>query len=174
MNSIYDEVDFDLESFIQPFIMAPELWRVFDINDLTDLDFDKWQTLKLLDDDENRFSDHIDLVPQDTGGIYVYCIQPSVLPLCGSYIMYIGMTADQSLRTRVKQYQRELGPRYKREKLHRMFIKWGKYVHLYFLPVSSAKETIETLEDRLIASLLPPCNPKIRIESVKRAVKAFS
>lgn len=174
MNSIYDDVDFNLESFRQQFILAPELWRVFDISDLQNVDFDKWKTIKLLDDSGDRFSNEVDLVPQDVGGIYVYCIQPSVLPICGSYVMYVGLAADQSLKKRVKQYQRELGNKYKREKIHRMFLKWGKYVHLYYLPVSSTKETIEILEDRLIASLLPPCNPKIKIESIKRAVNAFS
>ena len=95
MNSIYDDVDFNLESFRQQFILAPELWRVFDISDLQDVDFDKWKTIKLLDDSGNRFSNAVDLVPQDVGGIYIYCIQPSVLPICGSYVMYVGLAAEQ-------------------------------------------------------------------------------
>ena len=173
MNSIYDDVDFDIESYVNQFKMAPELWRVFDINDLPDVDFSKWSSIKLISPDGDKFSDEIEAVPKDVGGIYVYCIQPEIIPTCGSYIMYIGMTAKQSLNTRIQQYQKEIGNDYKRDKIHRLFKKWGKYVYVHFLPVDASDVTIELLEERLIAALLPPCNSRITVKSIKRAVNAF-
>lgn len=173
MNSIYDDVDFELSAYRRHFTLAPEFWKVFNIDDLPNADFTKWQTFKLTDETGTRFSDNINKVPDDVGGIYVYCIQPSIIPQCGSYIMYIGMTSQQSLRTRVNQYQREIGDKYKRDRIHNLFVRWGKYIYLYFLPVIDTKENIEILEDRLIATLLPPCNPEIRVKSVRKAVRAF-
>lgn len=174
MSSIYDEVDFDLEAFQNHYTMAPQLWSRFNIDDLTNVDFEKWQTIKLIKDSSGQFSDKVNTVPDDVGGIYVYSIEPHIIPNCGSYIMYIGMTSQQSLRKRVKQYQRETGNNYNREKLHRLFVKWGEYIYLHFLPIEATNETIEAVEDRLIATLTPPCNAKIRVESVKRAVRAFT
>ena len=173
MNSIYDDVDFDIESYVNQFKMAPELWRVFDINDMPDVDFSKWNSIKLISPEGDRFTDEIEVVPKNVGGIYAYCIQPEIIPTCGSYIMYIGMTAKQSLNALIKQYQKEIGDNYERNKIHRLFKKWGKYVYVHFLPVDASDVTIEVLEERLIAALLPPCNPKITVKSIKRAVNAF-
>ena len=173
MSSIYDELDFDLEAFQNHYIMSPQLWSRFNVADLKDVDFSNWKTIKLIKDASGQFSDEINDVPNDIGGIYVYSIEPQIIPNCGSYIMYIGMTSKQSLRKRVKQYQIETGNNFKREKLHRLFMKWGEYVYLHFLPIDATDETIETVEDRLIAALIPPCNPKIRVGAIKRAVKAF-
>lgn len=174
MSSIYDDLDFDLEAFQNHYIMAPQLWSRFSLSDLTDVNFDNWKTIKLIKDENGQFSDKVNSVPDDVGGIYVYSIEPHIIPNCGSYIMYIGMTAKQSLRKRVKQYQKETGNNYSRPKLHRLFNKWGEYVYLHFLPIEAPDETIVTVEDRLIAALTPPCNAEIRVESVKRAVKAFA
>ncbi len=177
MSSIYDDVNQDLEAFRNTYIMSPELWSKFDITDLTEVDFSLWQSMKLIDDDSGKFSENIKDVPDDFGGIYVYCIQPTIIPNCGSYIMYIGMaskTGAENLRTRIRQYQKEMGDNYERDRLHRMFVKWGDYVYLHYLPVDASRETILTLEDRLIASCTPPCNSDIRIKTVKHAVRAFS
>ena len=173
MSSIYDELDFDLEAFQNHYIMSPQLWSRFNVDDLKDVDFSNWKTIKLIKDASGQFSDKVNDVPNDIGGIYVYSIEPQIIPNCGSYIMYIGMTSKQSLRKRVKQYQIETGNNFKREKLHRLFLKWGEYVYLHFLPIDATDEIIETVEDRLIAALIPPCNPKIRVETIKQAVKAF-
>ena len=90
--------------------------------------------------------------------------------------MYVGMaskTASQNLNYRVKAYQKQIGPSFDRERLHRLFNKWGKYVHVYYLPISANRDVILELETRLIASLLPPCNSDIRAKAVKQAVNAF-
>ena len=39
MSSIYDELDFDLEAFQNHYIMSPQLWSRFNVDDLKDVDF---------------------------------------------------------------------------------------------------------------------------------------
>ena len=176
MSSIYDPVNCDLEAFQNNYVMAPELWERFDISDLNEVDFSKWQSIKLMNAEADGFSEEVQQIPTNSGGIYVYAIQPGVIPVCGSYIMYVGMaskTAHENLQYRVKACQKEIGETYKRDRLHRLFVKWGKYVYAYYLPVKAPRETIFELETRLIGALTPPCNPDIRAKGVKRAVNAF-
>lgn len=176
MTSIYDPVESDLEAFQNRYIMSPELWEKFTLKGLKNVDFTKWKSIKLMNTNGDAFSNSLDLIPTEYGGIYVYTINPEVLPACGSYIMYIGMatkTSSENLRYRVKSYQREIGTNYTRERLHRLFLKWGKYIYVYFLPINSDKKNIMELESRLIGALIPPCNADIQAKSVKQAVKAF-
>lgn len=173
MENLYDPVKESLEDFRNTYVMSPELWGKFDISDL-DVDFSKWNTVKMMDDG-GKLNEEISVIPTAYGGIYVFVIIPPVIPDCGAYIMYVGMaskTKNENLRARVRSYQQEFSNN-NREKLHRLFSKWGQYIYVYFLPVDLPKEDIQELEDRLIASLVPPCNPQIRIKSVKQAVKAF-
>lgn len=177
MKSIYnDPINCDLECFQNTYTMAPELWERFSIDDLENVDFTQWKSVKLMNDDGSAFSDMVNQIPTDSGGIYVYAIEPRIIPGCGSYIMYIGMaskSANQNLRNRVRAYQRHINDPYSRERIHRLFSKWGKYVYVYFLPVHATKEIIFDLETRLIGVLTPPCNPDIRAKAVKHAVRAF-
>lgn len=177
MGSIYnDPLNCDLECFQNTYTMAPELWERFNFADLENVDFSKWQSIKLMNDDGTAFSENVDQIPTDSGGIYVYSIVPGLIPGCGTYIMYIGMASkstSENLRYRVKSYQKFIYEQYSRERIHRLFAKWGKYVHVYFLPVNASKEVIFELETRLIGSFVPPCNADIRAKAVKHAVRAF-
>lgn len=176
MSSIYDPVECDLESFQNRYIMAPELWEKFNLGGIDNVDFSQWKSMKLMNDTGDEFSESLTGIPSECGGIYVYAINPGIIPSCGSYIMYIGMaskTPSENLRKRVRDYRRELGPDYRRERLHRLFSKWGKYIYVHYLPICMDKNTIGEVETRLIAALLPPCNGDIQAKSVKRAVNAF-
>lgn len=177
MASIYnDPISCDLECFQNTYTMAPELWERFDFTDLKNVDFSNWRSVKLMNDDGSAFSEMVNQLPTDSGGIYVYSIEPGIIPGCGTYIMYVGMASkskSENLRYRVKSYQKLINDPYSRERIHRLFKKWGKYVYVYFLPVQATKETIFELETRLIAALVPPCNPDIRAKAVKHAVRAF-
>lgn len=177
MSSIYDEdLSFDLEAWRNEYIMSPQLWSMFAIDDLPNVDFTKWHSMKLMNDTGDSFSQEIRNVPTCYGGIYVYSICPGIIPDCGSYVMYIGKatkTPNENLRNRVRAYQNEIGRNYTRDRLHRLFSKWGKYTYLYYLPVDSDADTILELETRLIAAFVPPCNADIRAKGVKRAVRAF-
>lgn len=177
MASIYDPVECDLESFQNRYIMAPELWEKFNLSGINNVDFSQWKSMKLMNEIGDRFSETLKDIPSTCGGIYVYAINPGIIPSCGSYIMYIGMaskTPTENLRKRVSSYQKELGSNYCRERLHRLFSKWGKYIYVHYLPICADKETIFEVETRLIAAIIPPCNAEIRAKTVKRAVKAFT
>ena len=177
MKSIYnDPIACDLESFQNTYTMAPELWERFYIDNLENVDFTQWQSIKLLNDDCSAFSEMVNQIPTDSGGIYVYSIEPRIIPGCGSYIMYVGMASKsdhENLRYRVRSYQKHIKDPYTRERIHRLFAKWGKYVYVHFLPVCATKEIIFDLETRLIGVLTPPCNADIRAKAVKHAVRAF-
>ena len=181
MNSIFDldifcPIENDLEAFQNTYTMSPELWRKFYIKDLAGVDFSKWERVKLID--EGTFSKKLSKIPSKYGGIYVYCIEPEIIPGVGCYIMYIGKatkTQHENLRTRIKSYSKELSQRSERPRLNRLFTKWGEYVYVHYLTVDAGEEVITALEDRLIGAFgKPPCNAEVRVKSVKEAVRAFN
>jgi hypothetical protein len=176
MSDLYDPVMEDLNKFVVKFVLSPELWEKFDLDGLN-IDYTRWSKEKMLDSNGN-LNPNISHIPTDCGGIYVYAIvTPNIVPNCGIYIMYVGKatkTKDQNLRARVRAYQKQFGDDYNRTKLHKLFTQWGKYIYVYYLPVSSSKEDITSLEDRLIAAFgRPPCNKEILIKTVKDAVDAI-
>lgn len=181
MESIYDRdifspIEKDLECFTQKFVLAPELWGKFKIEDLKELDFSKWESIKLIQN--GSFSPEIKKIPNEFGGIYIYCIEPHIIPNAGSYIMYIGKakkTDYENLRRRISSYNSCLTDDETRPRLHRLFEKWGDYVYVHYLPIACNEDVIAALEDRLIAAYgKPPCNADVRIKSVKLAVRAFN
>lgn len=175
MPDLYDPVSVDLEAYRNTYTMAPDLWERFNVSDLP-VEISCWGCMKMFNDNCSDLNTHLSDIPNQHGGIYVYVIKPPVIPQCGEYIMYVGKatkTQHENLRVRIKSYKSELGSNYQRDRIHRLFVKWGKYVYVRYLPISGNAETITELEDRLIAALVPPCNSDIRIQSVKRAVRAF-
>lgn len=155
--------------------LDPELWGKFNIDDLSNVDFSKWNCAKLMS--EGVFSDELSIIPNDTGGIYVYCIEPSIIPNAGSYIMYIGKatkTRSESLYKRVQAYKADLTDSSTRPKIHRLLNLWGNYIYVHFLPIAGDEDEITALEDRLIAAYgRPPCNAELRIKSVREKIDAY-
>ena len=173
---IFAPLESDLESYKNDYIMVPELWSKFKIDDLPMVDFSKWKSVKLIDN--GKFSRDLSKISTKYGGIYVYCIEPNVIPNCGCYVMYIGKatkTPGENLRHRVQSYDRFLTDSTSRPRLHRLFSKWGNYVYVHFLSVDASEDIITALEDRLIGAFAkPPCNAEVRVKSIKYAVRAFN
>lgn len=174
METLYDPVQNDLGSFRRSFILSPELWKKFNLDGIN-VDYSKWSRVKMMDSNGDLNPD-TNLIPSEYGGIYVYAIAPSLIPGCGTYVMYIGKatkTEHENLRVRVRSYKRQFGDKYNRTKLHILFTRWGDYVYVYYLPMNSGSSDITELEDRLIAAFgRPPCNKDVRIKTVKEAVEA--
>ena len=174
MGTLYDLVESDLMSYKVNFILSPELWDKFDLEGI-DVDYSKWDRAKMIGDD-GGISSETNRIPKDCGGIYVYTIVSSIIPNGGNYLMYIGKatkTETENLRARVRSYKKQFGDKYNRSKLHSLFTKWGDYVYVYYLPMSSTSKDITELEDRLIAAYgRPPCTKEILIKTVKDAVDA--
>lgn len=176
MADFYDPVQVSIGDFFNHYLMVPNYWKKFDVSDLP-VDISHWECIKMFNDRCDNLNTQTSSIPNEYGGIYVYVIRPPVIPSCGEYIMYVGKatkTPHENLQKRVKSYKREMGSDYKRDKIHRMFTKWGEYIYVRYLPVSASAEIISELENRLIEALIPPCNPAIRNPNVKRAVKAFN
>ena len=176
MYIIYEPIHSEFASYLRRFYLIPELWEKFDITDLGAVDFSSWKIVKMMNEDGGLSKD-IKKIPTAYGGIYIYAIHPDVVPQCGGYVMYVGMaskTTSENLRSRVRSYQTQFGDAYTRDRLHNLFLKWGKYVYVYYLPVVADKEIISELETRLIGCLIPPCNADIRDVAVKKRVKAFA
>lgn len=175
MESIYPPVNGEPQVYLRHFIIMPELWERFKCDDIPEADFNNWREVKMLDE-HGKLSLDLENIPNEYGGIYIYSIVPNVVKGCGSYIMYVGMaskTPHENLRSRVKSYKYQMDDDYTRDRIHELFSKWGNYVVVYYLPMDADEETIQLLEDRLIACFLPPCNADIRDVVVKRKVKAF-
>ena len=174
MGNLYDPVESDLMSYKVNFILSPELWGKFNLDGIN-VDYSKWNRVKMIDDDGN-ISSETNRIPKEYGGIYVYSIVSSIIPNGGNYLMYIGKatkTDTENLRVRVRAYKKQFGDKYNRSKLHGLFTKWGEYVYVYYLPMDSSAKDIKELEDRLIAAYgRPPCNKEVLIKSVKDAVDA--
>lgn len=173
---IFDPIESELELFQNTYTMSPELWGKFNINDLPGIDFSKWKRIKLIN--SGAFSEELSKIPSRYGGIYIYCIEPEVVPGVGCYVMYIGKatkTKYENLRARVRSYSKELGKYSGRARLHRLFTRWGDYVYVHYLAVDASGEIITALEDRLIGAFgKPPCNAEVRAKSVREAVSAFN
>ena len=123
---IFDPIEDDLEKYTNKFILAPELWGKFDISDLN-IDISNWEKMQLIVN--GKFSTDLNRIPDEFGGIYIYSIEPHIIPNIGSYVMYIGKatkTPNENLRKRVKSYHKYLTDD-SRERLHRLFKKWGEY-----------------------------------------------
>lgn len=177
MSSIYEPIISEVTAFQKRFFLIPELWEKFKFDDLSNVDFEKWKKIKLMDDKGDFLANEIKKIPTHHGGIYIYCVQSNIVNNFDSYVMYVGMaqkTGTQNLRKRVSSYKSEIGSGYTRDRIHNLFIRWGKYVYVYYLPINSDNKTIEELETRLIGCLVPPCNAEIQDASVKRKVKAFA
>ena len=174
MGTLYDPVESDLMSYKQTFILSPELWEKFDL-DGVDVDYSKWKRVKMVDVNGD-ISSETNNIPNEYGGIYVYSIVTPMIPNGGNYLMYIGKatkTENENLRARVRSYKKQFGDNYSRSKLHALFTKWGQYIYVYYLPMSTTAKDITELEDRLIAAYgRPPCNKEVLIKSVKDAVDA--
>lgn len=139
MESIYTPIESELQNYIRRFYLVPELWNKFNLSELQNIDFSKWQVAKMLDNDGN-LSPETNKIPTKYGGIYVYTISPPVIPDCGTYIMYIGMaskTDSQNLRYRVRSYKTQFGEDYTRDRIHNLFSRWGEYVYVHYLPVDA-------------------------------------
>lgn len=173
---LFDPVECDLEAYQNTYTLAPELWGKFKIDDLVNVDFSKWESIKLLKN--GAFSDELSKISSRYGGIYVYCIEPHIIPSCGCYVMYIGKatkTQSENLKVRVQSYHKFIDDSVSRPRLHRLFAKWGDYVYVHYLSIDANADIITALEDRLIGAFgKPPCNAEVRAKSVKLAVRAFN
>jgi len=158
----------------QEFKLSTKLWSEFDFrgHDTSSL---VWKEIKYLNDSNDGFSDEINELPNDKGGIYMYIVKSPVLPHISDYLVYIGRaqySANHSLRIRCKKYFNEFLREEERPLITKMIAYYKKYLYIKFCPING-NDKIIALEAELINALLPPFNHEIPEKKIRAAVKAF-
>ncbi|WP_291862033.1 hypothetical protein [Marinilabilia sp.] len=155
------------------FPLNQKLWERFDLP--IDLNFSHWKTIKYLNDDGTEFSDDIDLLPNNCGGVYLFSVRCPVIPGITEFPFYIGRaqhTNNQNLRKRCREYFLRYKKGVERPKITKMFNYWKNELYLSFYELNENNDTID-LEKKLINSLLLPMNEEIPDKEEKQAVRAF-
>lgn len=156
------------------FSLFPELWESFHCDGI-DLDTVTWSETKFLSDDGTSLNEGMDNLPNNKGGIYIFCAKCGILPGTSNYLMYIGrakVTGTHSLKVRCRKYFSEYQNEDGRPKIRRLVKQWGKYLYLKYIELDN-NELIERLEASLINSILPPFNDVIPEKRTRDAVKMF-
>ncbi len=157
------------------YILHDSLWSKFNYPGL-DLSFANWTSIKYLNDDGSNFSDDINLVPNDKGGLYLFYIKCSLIIGLTEYPLYVGraqFTEGQNLRKRVKEYFQHYSKNNERPKITRMIKYWGSNLFLAFYPLDENDDII-SLEKDIINCTLFQMNDKIPDKIISDAVKAFN
>jgi len=152
-----------------------DLWQKYDLSKI-DLNFNNWRTIKYLNNDGTDFSDSIDDLPNDKGGLYLFSVGCPLIQGITEYPMYIGRaqhTIGQNLRKRCKEYFHKYSHEDERPKITRMFKYWSKDLYLSFLVIDENEDIVD-FENKLINSLLLPFNDEIPDKDFKQAIKAFN
>lgn len=152
------------------FVLNPkDVWASFDKRFVSVINKD-WNEIKFLNSNGDGINPAINsLVPNDSGGIYIFIIRTDIIPEVHRYILYIGRvkkTDNQNLRKRLREYITDTRP-----KIVLMRETWGKDIYIKFLPIND-NLVIEELEEELIRVVVPPCNdryPGITNSAIKLA-----
>jgi hypothetical protein len=143
------------------------------------LDFDQWKTFKSrhsLNWQKTRFDATKPSDIPNERGVYAFTLEmlPTKLPTHG-YIMYVGITGDQSpatLRSRYSQYLREMHQAKRRPKVRHMLRKWHKDLFFNFAPLPGNNVDLAKLETAILNAVQPPINERdmsADIMSVRKA-----
>ncbi len=89
-------------------------------------------------------------------GVYAFCVRPMIGGnLCGSYVLYVGKT-DRSLRTRCREYLRNIEADRERPKLLRMLRLFSGSDHLQFCYAVVTESSPTSIEKFLLEATVPP------------------
>lgn len=164
----------NLQTMTWAFCLSTELWKKYK-KDTFVVDLDKFEKIKYFKKDSEELSDEIEEIPKNSGGIYIYSIENSLIPFLGSYIMYVGRarkTESENLRVRAKSHYNQYKRHEENERLERMFDYWKQYIYISYLPIDR-NDVIDLIEEQLITALTPPCNKKYAAPKVRRKLRAF-
>ena len=149
-------------------------WNKYNYLDI-DLSSTNWTTIKYLNAQGNGFNADIDLVPNNTGGLYLFSIKCHVIPGITEYPVYVGrakLTNGQNLRKRCRDYFTKIRKDKERPLISKMFKFWKKELYLSWLTLDENEEIVD-LEKDLINGLLLPFNEEIPDIITREAKKAF-
>lgn len=150
------------------------LWCRYDLSAIN-LDFHTWTSIKYLNDDASDFSDEINQLPNDQGGLYLFYVKCPIISGITEFPFYVGraqLTDGQNLRKRCKEYYSKFSRESERPKITKMIEYWGKDLFLAFKIIDNNEDIID-YEKKLINSLLLPMNDEIPETDIKQAIKTF-
>ncbi len=158
-----------------PYKLHQDLWNKYDFDPL-DLDFQNWTTIKYLNEDGSDFSNEINEIPNNRGGLYLFTIKCDIINSLTIYPVYIGraqFTENQNLRKRCREYFTKYLRTDERPLITKMLKYWGKELYLSFIEIEENIEIVD-LEKKIINSLLLPFNSEIPDIEIRQAVSAFN
>ena len=171
-----DAFEFAEESVLRDvkYRLYEPLWRLYDLT-IIDLSFENWRTIKFLNEDGTAFSDEINTLPNDRGGLYLFFVKCPIITGITEYPLYIGRaqyTANQNLRKRIREYFLQHAKEDERPRIKKMIRYWGAQLYVSFKEIDDNSNTIE-FEKRLINSLLLPFNTQIPDSELGETIQAF-
>ncbi|WP_420412219.1 hypothetical protein [Roseibium sp.] len=123
--------------------------------------------------------DQLEKVPDDSRGVYAFCIcqESQVLP-CHRYVMYVGIAghdSDRSIRARYRDYLNAKKLMKRSARVRRLFGEWHSMLHFYFAPVGNevSSEQLKKIEKELNGALLPPMSKADLEADIKQQRDAF-
>ena len=153
--------------------LPSHLWRTFNPDILKILQTAKWNTFKYFSS-YGIIGDAISSVNNKKGGIYIFYVDPQIVPERQRILMYVGeaqITANQNLRKRISEYKSYLPPDYSRPKISTMLQQWWEDLYCSYIELDD-NELIMQIETELINKLILPFNDKIPDKKIGFAVKA--
>lgn len=111
------------------------------------------------------------LIPKERG-IYVFTValDPAPLPEHG-YILYMGITGDDSGSNLYKRYGQYLG-RQKRPRVYNMLERWKGDLFFSFVPIPDKRMSLSKIETAFLSAIRPPVNDRDFEASVSHARRA--
>lgn len=114
-------------------------------------------------------------IPQERG-IYAFtlALEPSDLPGHG-YILYVGITGDDSrgtLQSRYSQYLGHLRRQDGRPKVYYMLERWRGDLFFSFIPIPDRSLSLAKLESALLSAVKPPVNQRDLEARASNAMRA--
>lgn len=156
------------------FTICPNLWNDFEFI-AQNIDIEKIEEIKYLNDDGKTFNDEIEKLP-NSGGVYFFIIKSLVLTEMVQYLVYVGRakkTENHNLKIRCKKYLNNYNNEAERPKVSRMLKDYGKHLYLKYIDLGDNNKLIDELEAKIINNLLPPFNSRVPDKKIQKAVSAF-
>lgn len=153
--------------------LPSHLWRTFDVNVLSILQTAQWKTFKYFSS-YGTINSAINSVDNKKGGIYIFYVDPQIIPERQRILMYVGeahITDNQNLRKRISEYKGYLPPDYRRPKIRTMLEQWWEDLYCSYIELDD-NALIMQIESELINKLILPFNDKIPDKKIGFAAKA--
>ncbi|HZH31871.1 MAG TPA: hypothetical protein VEY11_13990 [Pyrinomonadaceae bacterium] len=145
---------------ISRLVLSPNRWKACNLKISL-----KWRVVKF---DKT----HKSKIPLDKQGVYTFVVKPGIAnhPEC-SYLLYVGKTERQGLRTRFLQYFGETKKPTGRPYIKEMIRLWNKHLWFCYATIDDVKK-IGDIENKLIEAYVPPMNEDFQ-GVVGKAMKAW-